>query len=87
MTQQTERITAGGLEVAKTLYDFVNGEVLPGTGVDQEKFWEGFGAIVAKHTPRNRELLAKRDDLQAKLDEWYTQNPGTQDAEKYTAFL
>ncbi|MDN6814365.1 MAG: malate synthase G [Corynebacterium variabile] len=87
MTQQTQRITAGGLEVAKTLYDFVNGEVLPGTGVDQEKFWEGFGAIVAKHTPRNRELLAKRDDLQAKLDEWYTQNPGTQDAEKYTAFL
>jgi malate synthase len=87
MTQQTERITAGGLEVAKTLYDFVNGEVLPGTGVDQEKFWEGFGAIVAKHTPRNRELLAKRDDLQAKLDEWYTQNPGTQDAEKYTSFL
>ena len=67
MTQQTQRITAGGLEVAKTLYDFVNGEVLPGTGVDQEKFWEGFGAIVAKHTPRNRELLAKRDDLQAKL--------------------
>jgi malate synthase len=87
ITQQTERITAGGLEVAKTLYDFVNGEVLPGTGVDQEKFWEGFGAIVAKHTPRNRELLAKRDDLQAKLDEWYTQNPGTQDAEKYTSFL
>lgn len=87
MTQQTERITAGGLEVAKTLYDFVNGEVLPHTGVDQEKFWEGFGAIVAKHTPRNRELLAKRDELQAKLDEWYAQNPGTQDAEKYTAFL
>ncbi|WP_297005809.1 malate synthase G [uncultured Corynebacterium sp.] len=87
MTQQTERITAGGLEVAKTLYDFVNDEVLPGTGVDRDKFWEGFGALVAKHTPRNRELLAKRDDLQAKLDEWYTQNPGTQDPGKYTAFL
>ncbi|AGP31691.1 malate synthase G [Corynebacterium terpenotabidum] len=87
MTQQTERVTAGGLEVAKTLYDFVNGDVLPGTGVDQEKFWDGFGAIVAKHTPRNRELLAKRDDLQAKLDQWYKDNPGEQDAEKYTSFL
>lgn len=87
MTQQTERVTAGGLEVAKTLYDFVNGEVLPQTGVDRDKFWEGFGAIVEKFTPRNRELLARRDDLQTRLDEWYTQNPGTQDAEEYTAFL
>ena len=87
MTQQTERVTAGGLQVAKTLFDFVNGEVLPRTGVDQEKFWNGFGHIVAEYTPRNRELLAKRDHLQAKLDQWYADHPGKQDAEPYTAFL
>lgn len=88
--QQTERVTAGGLQVASTLYDFVSGTVLPRIGVqgaDQDKFWEGFGALVAKHTPRNRELLAVRDELQAKLDAWYTENPGVQDPEKYTAFL
>lgn len=52
--QQTERVTAGGLQVASTLYDFVSGTVLPRIGVqgaDQDKFWEGFGALVAKHTP------------------------------------
>lgn len=87
MTQQTERVTAGGLRVAKTLYDFVNGEVLPHTGVDRDSFWDGFGAIVARYTPRNRELLAERDDLQARLDQWYRENPGKQDPEKYTAFL
>ncbi len=88
---QTERITVGGLQVAKTLYDFVTNEVLPRIGksaeADQAAFWEGFGKIVAEFTPRNRALLAKRDEIQAKLDAWYAENPGEQDAEKYTAFL
>lgn len=88
---QTERVTAGGLQVAKTLYDFVTTELLPTIGkdsdADREAFWTGFGKIVEEFTPRNRELLAKRDDLQEKLDAWYTEHPGEQDAEAYTAFL
>ncbi|MGP9621833.1 MULTISPECIES: malate synthase G [unclassified Corynebacterium] len=86
-SQQTERVTAGGLQVSATLYNFVTDTVLPRIGVDAETFWAGFGDIVAKHTPRNRELLAVRDELQTKLDQWYTEHPGEQDAEQYTDFL
>ncbi|QNH96683.1 malate synthase G [Corynebacterium anserum] len=85
--QQTERVEAGGLQVAKTLYDFVNEQVLPRTDLEKEAFWDGFGKIVEEFTPRNRELLAKRDELQAKLDEWYSSHKGEQDADEYTAFL
>lgn len=84
----TERITAGGMQVAKSLYDFVNTKALPAAGIeDKDAFWNGFGDIVEKFTPRNRELLAKRDELQAKLDEWYKQHPGSQNEEEYVAFL
>ncbi|RAV35014.1 malate synthase G [Corynebacterium heidelbergense] len=89
--QQTERVTAGGLQVAKKLYDFVNGDVLPRIGKssaeDQQAFWDGFGKIVEEFTPRNRELLAKRDELQTKLDNWYADHKGEQNPEEYTAFL
>ena len=90
-TQQTERVSAGGLQVAKVLYDFVNNEVLPKAGKsgedNQKKFWDGFGEIVEKFTPRNKELLAKRDELQAKLDQWYTDHKGAQEPKEYEAFL
>ena len=88
---QTERVTVGGLQVAKTLYDFVNTEVLPVIGKDsaeeQEKFWDGFGKIVEEYTPRNRELLAFRDELQEKMDAWYADHKGVQNPEEYTSFL
>ncbi|HIW96420.1 MAG TPA: malate synthase G [Candidatus Corynebacterium gallistercoris] len=88
---QTERVDVGGLKVANTLYEFVNTELLPRIGkdseADQKAFWEGFGQIVEEFTPRNRELLAKRDELQAKLDQWYADHTGAQDPEEYTAFL
>ncbi|MBP2333681.1 malate synthase G [Corynebacterium freneyi] len=84
----TERITAGGLQVAKVLYDFVNDTALPAAGIeDKDAFWQGFGDIVEKFTPRNVELLAKRDELQAKLDDYYRENPGQQDMDSYVAFL
>ena len=84
----TERITAGGLQVAKVLYDFVNDTALPAAGIeDKDAFWQGFGDIVEKYTPRNVELLAKRDELQAKLDDYYRENPGKQDQDSYVAFL
>ena len=90
-SQGAERVTAGGLQVAKTLYDFVNTELLPAIGKDsaeeQEKFWNGFGKIVEEYTPRNKELLNTRDELQAKLDQWYSDHKGAQDPEEYKAFL
>ena len=72
----TERIQAGGLQVAKELYDFVNDKAIPGTGVDQAEFWAGFGALVADLAPRNKVLLARRDELQAQIDAYHTERQG-----------
>ncbi|WP_051876195.1 malate synthase G, partial [Corynebacterium jeikeium] len=64
---------------------------LPAIGKDsaeeQEKFWDGFGKIVEEYTPRNRELLNTRDELQKKMDAWYADHKGAQDPEEYKAFL
>lgn len=84
----TERVQAAGLQVAKELYDFVNEKAIPGTGVDQEAFWSGFSAIANELAPRNRELLAKRDDIQAKIDAYHTERKGQAlNFAEYKAFL
>ncbi|MCH2159751.1 MAG: malate synthase G [Oleiphilaceae bacterium] len=84
----TERVQAAGLQVAKELYDFVNEKAIPGTGVDQEAFWSSFSAIANELAPRNRELLAKRDDIQAKIDAFHTERKGQDfDFAEYKAFL
>ena len=84
----TERVQAAGLQVAKELYDFVNEKSIPGTGVDQEAFWSSFSAIANELAPRNRELLAKRDDIQAKIDAFHTERKGQDfDFAEYKAFL
>ena len=69
-----DRIAAGGLQVDKELYDFINDEALPGTGVSPDAFWSGFDRLVHGLAPRNRELLAKREDLQRRIDAWYREN-------------
>ncbi|MEM8760093.1 MAG: malate synthase G, partial [Pseudomonadota bacterium] len=84
----TERVEVAGLKVAQALYDFINAEALPGTAVDQAAFWEGFGRLAAEYAPRNRALVAKRDDLQAKIDAWHGERRGQpHDAAAYRAFL
>jgi len=84
----TERVQVGGLQVAKVLYDFVNDEALPGTGVSAEAFWEGAGKVFADLAPKNKALLAKRDDLQAQIDAWHRERAGkTLDGAEYKAFL
>ncbi|WP_322937950.1 malate synthase G [Nocardioides bizhenqiangii] len=70
------RIQVGGLQVAEELHAFMRDEALPGAGVEEGAFWDGFAAILTEFTPRNRELLARRDELQRQLDEWHTTNPG-----------
>lgn len=59
----TERIDVAGLQVAKVLHDFLANDVLPAVGVDADEFWTGFAQIVKDFTPRNKELLARRDEL------------------------
>ena len=72
----TERITKNGLQIAANLSQFIDSQVLPGTGVAPPKFWKGFGAIVADLAPKNIALLAERDRLQIELDAWHKANPG-----------
>ena len=84
MIQRTE---VNGLQVATELYNFVNSEVLPGTGVSVENFWSGFASIINDMAPRNRELLAKRDAIQEQMDEFYRAHPTGYDFAEYKAFL
>lgn len=84
----TDRVTVGNLRVAQVLYDFINNEALPGTDIDPDTFWSGVDKVVADLTPKNDELLAKRDDLQARIDKWHRQRViEPLDAEAYKAFL
>ncbi|MEG8181006.1 malate synthase G [Nocardia terpenica] len=84
----TERIQVGGLQVASVLHAFVENEALPGTGVDSAAFWSGAEAVINDLAPRNRALLAERDEIQGKLDAWHAENPGTgYDKAAYKKFL
>jgi len=60
--------------VARELCDFVETEVLPGTGVDNDLFWLCFGKIIRDFTPRKEKLLLIRKQLQTKIDHWHQQN-------------
>ena len=84
----SERIDRHGLKVARNLDRFIESEVLPGTGVDGERFWKGFAALVDDLTPKNRALLAERDRLQLELDAWHRAHPGPiDDMAGYRQFL
>lgn len=84
----TERVTVGNLRVAPVLYDFINTEVLPGTDLEPDTFWSGVDKVVADLTPKNEELLARRDDLQAQIDRWHRARViGPFDADEYQQFL
>ncbi|MEP6547186.1 MAG: malate synthase G [Gammaproteobacteria bacterium] len=76
------------LDIDKALYDFVNCEAMPGTGVEQQSFWKGFAVLVRSLAPRNVQLLRRRDELQSKIDAWHRQNPGAAfDHARYKAHL
>lgn len=81
----TARIQKGKLAIAKELYDFIENEALPGSGLDSDTYWKNFEQVVVDLSPKNKTLLAKRDELQAKIDEWHRNN--TFELEAYKAFL
>ncbi len=84
----TERIRVGGLQVAKVLFDFINNEAIPGSGVTADAFWAGADAVFRDLAAKNRALLDKRDELQAQIDGWHRERAGKpHDAAAYKAFL
>jgi malate synthase len=85
MTQYQNR---AGLQIASVLVDFAETKALPGTGLAPDAVWQGLAGLLERFAPTNRALLAKRDDLQAKLDSWHKANPGPiADMQGYQAFL
>ena len=84
----TEYVQSGGIQVAKELFDFINDQAIPGTGIEAQDFWAKFDKIANELAPKNRALLAKREDLQAKIDAYHTERAGqAHNAAEYKAFL
>ena len=84
----TARTSIARLQVATVLQQFIDSQVLPGTGIAPETFWKGFDAIVADLAPKNIALLAERDRLQLEIDAWHKAHPGPiADMAAYQAFL
>ena len=84
----SDRTTIGGLSVDVELFDFINKEALPGTGIEQNRFWTEFEQIISEMVPKNRHLVEKRESLQAKIDQWYLDHNGSDyELEEYKEFL
>ena len=84
----TQRVERAGLQVATELAAFLEDRVLPGTGIAPRAFWDGFADLLAWGTPRNRDLLARRDALQGRIDGWHIARRGQpHDPDAYEAFL
>ena len=54
------------LKISEDLLTFVNNELLKGLEITPEKFWSDFDKIVHELTPKNKELLKVREELQKK---------------------
>ena len=81
-------VEQSGIRIAKSLYDFVNGEALAGTSINADVFWAGFAGLLAELAPRCKALLGKRDSIQAQVDAWHLSNRGKPaDTEEYLGFL
>ena len=84
---RTERVEAAGLQVARPLYDFVTEQLLPEINIDAEKFWADAAQYFAELAPKNKALLARRDELQEQLDQYYRDNPGQPDPAEHEEYL
>lgn len=80
-------VNHGQLTIDTRLFQFINEEVLPGSGVEQTHFWDGFEQLLSDLSPINKALLAKREEIQNQLDTFAKTHPGNPDPSSYKAFL
>ena len=83
----TKRVDRNDLAVAAELAAFIEERAIPGTGIDAAAFWPAFSEIVHDLAPKNRALLARRDELQERIDRWYRDNGAPSDMDSYQGFL
>ncbi len=84
----SNRIQQGSLNIDSTLYNLVNEQIIPGTGIEADAFWQSFESILSDLAPKNRALLVKRDDLQHQIDVWHQERAGHAiDPVEYKTFL
>ncbi|MGL3607830.1 malate synthase G [Rhizobium sp. G187] len=80
-------VKENGLSIDERLYDFVCKHAIPGTGIDSKAFFAGLSDIIHDLAPKNRALLAKRDEFQTQIDAWYRENGAPVDLAAYESFL
>ena len=86
MTEKYVKI--GNLSISENLLNFINKEVLPGSGISQQRYWSGFDEIVHQLAPKNRDLIDIRRKLQLEIDRWHLNNKKKKfDIKKYKKFL
>ena len=84
----TEFVTRAGIEADPQLAAFIETDVLGPLGRDVDAFWKGFADLLGRFGPRNADLLARREDLQAKIDAWHIERAGQpHEADAYRTFL
>ena len=77
-----------GLKISTKLLDFINNEVLPGTNVDPDKFWNNFEKNIHELAPLNKNLIKRREEIQKEIDEWHKRNKDKEfNKKEYTDFL
>jgi len=82
-----KRIQQGGLQVASELHDFIMNEALPETSVNPDSFWQAFETLITELAPKNKSLLATRDQLQLSIDKWHRDNQQDFNVNVYQGFL
>ena len=81
-------VDKNGLKISSILFEFINNEVIPGTKVSADKFWNSFAKAVTDLAPINKDLIKKREDIQRKIDDWHKSNSDKDfNKEEYLKFL
>ncbi|MDA8771350.1 malate synthase G, partial [Candidatus Pelagibacter bacterium] len=81
-------IDKNGLRISTALFKFINEEIIPGTNIKSDDFWDKFEKVVHELAPINKNLIKKREAIQKMIDEWHINNKGKKfNKKEYTNFL